>query len=141
VHPQLNLCLQCADVALGLQYLHEHKPPIIHGDLKGVWLNTWSGGALLMNWYAQRNVLIDEEGRASICDFGLSIILDGGPTGYTTSNFGGSLRFLAPELLDEGTRTVETDIYAYACTCIEVGSRRALYSCLTCNRRFTVDLV
>jgi serine/threonine protein kinase len=94
-----------------------------------------------MNRYPQRNVLIDGEGRGSICDFGLSIILDGGPTGYTTSNFGGSLRFLAPELLDEGTRTVETDIYAYACTCIEVGSRRTLCLCLTCNRRFTVDLV
>jgi len=65
-------------------------------------------------------VLIDAEGRGSICDFGLSIILDGGPTGHTSSNFGGSLRFLAPELLDENTRTVQTDIYAYACTCIEI---------------------
>jgi serine/threonine protein kinase len=88
-------------------------------------------------------VLIDGEGRASICDFGLSIILDGGPTGYTSSNFGGSLRFLAPELLDENTRTVQTDIYAYACTCIEVRSilarRHALY--LACNPLFVADLV
>jgi serine/threonine protein kinase len=88
-------------------------------------------------------VLIDEEGRASICDFGLSIIRDGGPTGYTSSNFGGTSRFLAPELLDEDTRTVETDIYAYACTCIEVRSilagRHALY--LACNPLFAVDLV
>jgi len=65
-------------------------------------------------------VLIDSEGKASICDFGLSIILDGGPTGFTSSNFAGTLRFLAPELLDESTRTVETDIYAYACTCIQI---------------------
>jgi len=101
-NPTVNREIICADVALGLQYLHEHVPPIIHGDLKGP------------------NVLIDAEGRASICDFGLSIILDGGPTGHTSSNFGGSLRFLAPELLHESTRTVETDIYAYACTCIAI---------------------
>jgi len=82
--------------------LHKHRHPIIHGDLKG------------------HNVLIDSEGKASICDFGLSIILDGGPTGYTSSNFGGSLRFLAPELLDDSIRTVQTDIYAYACTCVEI---------------------
>ncbi|KAF9508521.1 hypothetical protein BS47DRAFT_1415974 [Hydnum rufescens UP504] len=92
----------CADIALGLQYLHEHEPRIIHGDLKGA------------------NVLIDSKGKASITDFGLSIILDGAPTGHTSSNFGGSLRFLAPELLDESSRTIHTDIYAYACTCIEI---------------------
>jgi serine/threonine protein kinase len=88
-------------------------------------------------------VLIDADGRASICDFGLSIILDGGPTGHTASNFGGSLRFLAPELLEESSRTVQTDIYTYACTCIEVGStlvgRCAL--CLTWNYPFTIDFV
>ncbi|KAF9505522.1 hypothetical protein BS47DRAFT_1489802 [Hydnum rufescens UP504] len=80
-----------ADIALGLQYLHEHRSQIIHGDLKGVCLNTRSAGALLMNLYSQRNVLIDGEGRASICDFGLSIILDQGPMGYMSSNFGGTL--------------------------------------------------
>jgi hypothetical protein len=31
----------------------------------------------------------------------------------------GSLQFLAPELLEESNTTVHTDIYAYACTCIE----------------------
>jgi serine/threonine protein kinase len=67
-------------------------------------------------------VLIDSGGKASICDFGLSVILDGAPTGQTKSNLGGTLRFLAPELLYESRRTVETDIYAYACVCIEVGS-------------------
>jgi serine/threonine protein kinase len=88
-------------------------------------------------------VLIDGEGRASICDFGLSIILDGEPTGHTSSNFGGSLRFLAPELLEESTRTVETDIYTYACTCIQVGSILAVRYALSLihNHPFTTDLV
>jgi len=101
-NPSVNREIICADVVVGLQYLHEHKPPIIHGDLKG------------------RNVLINGEGRASIGGFGLSIILDGGPTGHTSSNFAGSLRFLAPELLEEDARTMQTDVYAYGCTCIEI---------------------
>ncbi|KAJ7640510.1 kinase-like domain-containing protein, partial [Mycena rosella] len=42
------------DVALALQYLHSRK--ICHGDLKGV------------------NILVEEPGRALLCDFGLSRI-------------------------------------------------------------------
>ncbi|KAF9502791.1 hypothetical protein BS47DRAFT_1370012, partial [Hydnum rufescens UP504] len=34
-NPSVNREVICADVALGLQYLHEYEPPIIHGDLKG----------------------------------------------------------------------------------------------------------
>jgi len=101
-NPSVNREVICADVALGLQYLHKHDPPIIHGDLKGP------------------NVLIDGDGRASLCDFGLSIILDGEPTGHTSSNNQGSLRFLAPELQEHRARTVQTDIFAYGCTCIPI---------------------
>jgi serine/threonine protein kinase len=75
----------------------------------------------MIDRYAQANVLIDSGGKASICDFGLSTIFDGRPTGFTASIVGGTLRNMAPELLEASQRTVETDIYAYACTCIEVG--------------------
>lgn len=57
-----------------------------------------------------------------MCDFGLSLILDEGPTGYTSSEFGGTLRYLAPELLEkDGVRTTATDVYALGCTCAQVG--------------------
>lgn len=70
----------------------------------------------------QENILVDQNGRAALCDFGLSIVHDGLPTGHTTSNFGGSLRYLAPELSEENsTRTTATDIYALGCTLAEVG--------------------
>ncbi|KAF8840944.1 WD40 repeat-like protein [Paxillus ammoniavirescens] len=70
------------DAAAGLQYLHSQS--IVHGDLSG------------------SNVLIDGNGRAYISDFGLSIVLTklGGSTYATSSHAGGTLRWIAPELLD-----------------------------------------
>lgn len=35
-HASINREILCHDVAAGLHYLHNHEPPIIHGDLKGV---------------------------------------------------------------------------------------------------------
>lgn len=45
---------------------------------------------------------------------------DGLPSGHTSSDFGGSLRFLAPELLDNSAKSAATDVYAFGCLCIEV---------------------
>jgi len=96
----------CEDVANGLRYLHEQNPPIIHGDLKGA------------------NVVVGMDGRAALCDFGLSVILDGGPTGFTSSTIGGTLRFLAQEQLslsdNPGSRSPQSDVYAYGCTYAEI---------------------
>lgn len=63
-------------------------------------------------------------GTACLCDFGLSVIQDGTSNGFTTSEFAGSWRYLAPELLEDETRTFSTDIFAYGCTCVEVRSVR-----------------
>ena len=58
-------------------------------------------------------------GHALLCDFGLSRILDGLPSGFTTAQHVGTLRYVAPELL-EGKPTTESDVYAFGCTCIRV---------------------
>ena len=42
------------DIALGMNYLHQHKPQVLHLDLKST------------------NVLLDSSGRAKIADFGFS---------------------------------------------------------------------
>ncbi|KAG8948916.1 hypothetical protein FRC03_000538 [Tulasnella sp. 419] len=88
-----SLALDAAD---GLTYLH--SIPIVHGDLKA------------------ENVLVDAEGRASLCDFGMSQFIDEATriTGFTTThaNAGGTDRFLSPELLSDEPKTVATDIWA-----------------------------
>ncbi|KAJ6589579.1 kinase-like domain-containing protein [Mycena capillaripes] len=88
------------ETAQGLAYLHSKD--IVHGDLRG------------------GNVLIDDDKHAQLADFGLAIVTDA--TRGTTSQRG-SLRWMAPELLDfevEFKRTEASDVYAFACLCIEI---------------------
>ncbi|KAJ3576723.1 hypothetical protein NP233_g239 [Leucocoprinus birnbaumii] len=91
------------DVASGLKYLHGQN--IVHGDLKGA------------------NVLVHSSGRACLADFGLSTIRDPEVMAMTTSSSssgcGGTIRWMAPELLsshdtDDPISTKATDIYAFA---------------------------
>src|SRR5258707_6533547 len=69
-------------------------------------------------------------GHALLCDFGLSRILDGLASGHTSHVQGGTLRYLAPELLGgsgpngEVHPTPKSDVFAFACTCIQVSGMR-----------------
>ena len=57
--PELRHTLKLLkEVALGIFYLHESNPPVLHLDLKSA------------------NVLIDENGTAKICDFGMSHVME-----------------------------------------------------------------
>ncbi|KAJ7508890.1 kinase-like domain-containing protein [Mycena galericulata] len=88
--------------AQGLAYLHSQN--IVHGDLRG------------------GNVLIDDDGHARLADFGLAIVTDA-TLGTTSTTQRGSLRWMAPELTDfevEFKRTEASDVYAFACLCIEI---------------------
>ena len=117
---------QIHDIAEGLLYLHTRRPPIIHGDMKPVgscrlvFLNSAEFGL-------QENVLVDDDGRARVIDFGLSTILDGISTGQTSTSFAmaGTLRFMAPELVQANNRrghwrTQGSDVWAYGCTSMQV---------------------
>ncbi|KAG8949234.1 kinase-regulated stress-responsive transcription factor skn7 [Tulasnella sp. 419] len=84
------------DVAKALSYLHSIS--VVHGDIKA------------------ENVLIDAEGVASMCDFGLSQFLDKAVRITTTqANTGGTDRYLCPELLEEDKKTTMSDMWALAC--------------------------
>ncbi|KAF8298262.1 kinase-like protein, partial [Clavulina sp. PMI_390] len=88
--------------ARGIEYLHGRKPPVIHGDLH------------------PGNVLIDNCGKAYLCDFGLSRIQHEVTRSRTMIQEGGKLRFVAPELsASAATRfrtTRESDIFSLAMT-------------------------
>ena len=109
------------DIARGLRYLHNHpKGSIIHGDLKGV------GGLVKIQIYSdvftKVNVLISDEGHALISDFGLSQIIGSSFDMTSSSPYGGSVNWMAPEILnppdeeDAPLMTVESDVWAFGMT-------------------------
>lgn len=114
---KLQLLIQ---VASGIAYLHNFKPVIIHGDLKGC------------------NILIDDHGFAIISDFGLSKVMEETKPDSKngTSFFAGSTRWMAPELIlalaqDDRcipTLTTQSDVYAFASICLEVGTGQVPYA-------------
>ncbi|KAG8894520.1 hypothetical protein FRB99_001201 [Tulasnella sp. 403] len=96
-HPSIDRRRLVLQVAEGLVFLHTHDSLIIHADIKAC------------------NVLIDGNGEAMLCDFGLSTLLQGSPSGFTTSGRQkGTTRWMAPEQFGEKPLyTVETDVYAF----------------------------
>ncbi|KAJ7583591.1 kinase-like domain-containing protein, partial [Mycena floridula] len=107
LHPDFNRLNAIRDIASGMQYLHEHIPPIVHADIRG------------------HNVLVTDDLRCCLADFGLSSITEGVTLTNNSSTNRGSLRWLAPEIilpsadvkqLNRSTR----DIYAFGCTILEV---------------------
>ncbi|KAG7090079.1 hypothetical protein E1B28_011696 [Marasmius oreades] len=97
------------DIAAGLDYLHSRSPMIVHGDIKGA------------------NILVDEDCNCRLADFGLSREAHG-TTMVETSTGGikGSLRWMALEMFQPSTTRDSNedrsprDIYAYACTIVEI---------------------
>jgi serine/threonine protein kinase len=74
----------------------------------------------------QSNILIDDQIRVRLMDFGLSVFADKTGAFDGTSEVGAQA-WMAPELLDPDKmgldsfqRTYASDIYAFACICIEV---------------------
>ena len=70
-------------------------------------------------------MLIDDHFNPRLADFGLCALQNAITTSLGVhSNPRGSLRFMAPELLQTKGESVRisfaSDIYAFACTCIEV---------------------
>ncbi|KAB5594293.1 Serine/threonine-protein kinase [Ceratobasidium theobromae] len=104
---------QIHDIASAVVYMHERDPPVVHGDLKA------------------ENILISKNHTPRISDFGLSRAVKNSdvPTGYTTSTFHGSLRWMSPELHhpDEDGRpppfNIGSDIWAFGMVMLEIQTR------------------
>lgn len=72
---------------------------------------------------------MDENHRVRLTDFGMSLLADAAANHYGSLHGGGAPRWQAPELieptaykLDHSRPTRASDMYSFACTCIEVRS-------------------
>lgn len=95
-----------ADIANGLQYLHNLHPPVYHGDLKG------------------SNVLVSNDGRALLTDIGLSSIVNLTFTMGPNATYKGSMNWTAPEGFDRSDLTAEMDAWAFGMTALELFTRQ-----------------
>ncbi len=77
-------------VLKGLEHAHENK--IVHKDIKG------------------QNILISVDNKIKITDFGIADILEDEMT--KTQSLMGTPQYVAPEVLNKGESTVQTDIYS-----------------------------
>ena len=90
------------EAALGIRHLHENG--VIHGDIKAI------------------NILINGEGIAKIADFGFTFVKDS----ESDIVIGGTLRWLAPELLIRHRPDYPSDVYAFGITIYEVFNKNNL---------------
>ncbi|KIO23007.1 hypothetical protein M407DRAFT_44639, partial [Tulasnella calospora MUT 4182] len=85
------------DVARGIEYLHGREPPICHGDLKSI------------------NILVNSEFRAVISDFGSAPTLCSSTNTITLTCNQYTLRWAAPELLENDEASLASDMWAFGC--------------------------
>lgn len=79
----------------------------------------------------QSNILVNNDGVCCLADFGISKIVETQKSGQlsTTSRSPGTVRWMAPELMNERRREeyrqrpAAVDIYSFACVALEVGTR------------------
>ncbi|KAG6331707.1 hypothetical protein ID866_7380 [Astraeus odoratus] len=89
-------------IARGLHYMHTHSSgPIFHGDPKGL------------------NVLVTEDGRALLTDFGLSLVDPSSFSMSVSGPGGGTVNWVAPEILEgHGEISAAADVWTFGMTAL-----------------------
>ncbi|KAG8959508.1 hypothetical protein FRC05_007721 [Tulasnella sp. 425] len=98
LHLSVNRIKLLCETADAIAYLHQQD--IVHSDIKA------------------SNILISDNGQVLLCDFGLTRTTDFRTS--TAMKGAGTLRWQSPELWDGGSKSFESDVYAFGMTIAEV---------------------
>ncbi|KAF2581260.1 hypothetical protein F2Q68_00000812 [Brassica cretica] len=91
------------EAALGLEYLHIGcSPPMVHRDVKTA------------------NILLDENFKAKLADFGLSRSFQVGVESLDSTAIAGTPGYLDPEYNHSGRLTKESDVYSFGIVLLEM---------------------
>ncbi|OEL21655.1 Wall-associated receptor kinase 1 [Dichanthelium oligosanthes] len=103
---RLGIAIACAEALSYIHSMHLSSDSLVcHGDIKPA------------------NILLDYNLTAKVLDFGLSRLLSGGITRYT-SNVKGSIDYMDPIYLQEGRLTPRSDVYSFGAVLLELIARR-----------------
>lgn len=120
---RINICI---DAARGLDYLHNHVAQdhrVIHRDIKSA------------------NVLLGQDWKAMIADFGLSKIGRANENvTYIITNASGTHGYCDPAYMHTGILTKESDIYSFGVVLFEVLCGRLGYINVNSEQRFLAPL-
>ncbi|CAF2255747.1 hypothetical protein HID58_030611 [Brassica napus] len=98
------------DVARGLSYLHSvASPPVFHKDIKSA------------------NIMIDENFRGKLADFGTSRVIAGDHMSHMTSVVSGTPGYVDPQYQQSGRYTEKSDAYSYGVVLAELITGRRPY--------------
>ncbi|KAG7538578.1 Malectin-like domain [Arabidopsis suecica] len=108
------------EAALGLEYLHIGcKPPMVHRDVKTA------------------NILLDENFKAKLADFGLSRAFQGGGESQNPTAVAGTFGYLDPEYYRTNRLAEKSDVYSFGIVLLEMITNQPVINQTTENSLIT----
>ncbi|KAL6654080.1 hypothetical protein ACP70R_007545 [Stipagrostis hirtigluma subsp. patula] len=105
---RLGIAIGCAEALSYMHSMHLFSDSLVcHGDIKPA------------------NILLDDNLAAKLSDFGLSRLLSGGITRYTSKVIG-SIDYMDPIYLQKGVLTSRSDVYSFGIVLLELISRKRI---------------